>query len=348
MRLFDKDGWPNFSTEDGIRSVHANIIMMWGGRGTGKTFTALKTMCDERRHYLYLRRTPGQVDTIAADADMWPFSPLNAAYHWDYQPRKVKGAKSMWKVVSGPDDEEPLGTISSVVNLGRTRGFSAPDTDYILLDEYQKDDLDFYRKGEGVGLANIYETVNRNRELLGRPPCTLIMMSNAVGMANPYFMQWDVIDIVDRMIATRRRWLLLPDRGILLIDLADSPIAAAKKDTALYKSLAGTDFYRSALENNYAAEERSTTGSKPLTQYRPIVTVGRLTIYQAKGAREYYVTEHKSGTPPQYGTGHYDLQRFRARYRPMYTAYMDRKITFEKYSDEIYFRELWGGLTFPG
>lgn len=341
MRLFDNDGWPNFSETDGILSSPANIIMIWGGRGTGKTYTLLKRMCEEQRHYLYLRRTPSQVDTVAADQDFWPWTPLNRDMGWDYVPRKIKGVRSMYKVCDGDDDPEPRGTIASVVNLARTRGFSSPDTDYIILDEYQKDDLDFYRKGEGVGLANIYETVTRNRELQGKPPCKLICMSNAVGMANPYYLQWDVVDVVDRMIGTRRRWMYLPDRGIMLVDMVDSPIAEAKKDTALARSLAGTDYYRSALENQYAGEEKSRTESRDLIQYRPVVYVGRLCIYRHKSDGSYYVCEHMSGAAPVYGTGHYDLLRFRQRYARLYDSYMARKIIFERYSDEIYFRQLW-------
>ena len=341
MRLFDNDGWPNFSEEDGILSSPANIIMIWGGRGTGKTYTLLKRMCEEQRHYLYLRRTSSQVDTVAADQDFWPWTPLNRDMGWDYVPRKIKGVRSMYKVCDGDDDPEPRGTIASVVNLARTRGFSSPDTDYIILDEYQKDELDFYRKGEGVGLANIYETVTRNRELQGKPPCTLICMSNAVGMANPYYLQWDVVDVVDRMIGTRRRWMYLPDRGIMLVDMADSPIAEAKKDTALARSLAGTDYYRSALENQYAGEEKSRTESRDLIQYRPMVCVGRLCVYRHKSDGSYYVCEHTSGAAPVYGTGHYDLLRFRQRYARLYDSYMARKIIFERYSDEIYFRQLW-------
>lgn len=341
MRLFDNDGWPNFSETDGILSSPANIIMIWGGRGTGKTYTLLKQMCEEQRHYLYLRRTPSQVDTVAADQDFWPWTPLNRDMGWDYVPRKIKGIRSMYKVCDGYDDPEPRGTIASVVNLARTRGFSSPDTDYIILDEYQKDELDFYRKGEGVGLANIYETVTRNRELQGKPPCTLICMSNAVGMANPYYLQWDVVDVVDRMIGTRRRWMYLPDRGIMLVDMVDSPIAEAKKDTALARSLAGTDYYRSALENQYAGEEKSRTESRDLIQYRPVVYVGRLCIYRHKSDGSYYVCEHMSGAAPVYGTGHYDLLRFRLRYGRLYDSYMARKIIFERYSDEIYFRQLW-------
>lgn len=343
MRLFDENGWPNFSEEDGILSSPANIIIMWGGRGTGKTYTCLRDTVERGEDFLLLRRTPTQVDTIAADSSMWPFTPINQDTGRLIVAERVKGVRGMYRAVdeTNPDCPQPVGMISSVVTLGRTRGFSSESVSRIILDEYQKDELDYYRKGEGVGLANIYETVNRNRELKGKEPCKLILMSNAVGMVNPYYMQWDLVDIVDKMIGTRRRFMYLPGRGILLVDLADSPIAEKKKDTALYRSLAGTDFYRSALENQYSGEERSKTASKDLVQYRPLVCVGRLCIYRHKSNGTYYVCEHASGTVDRFGTGHYDLLRFRQRYARLYDSYMLRKIVFEKYSDEIYFRELW-------
>lgn len=100
---------------------------------------------------------------------------------------------------------------------------------YHYLDEYQKEESDYYRRGEGVGLANIYETVNRNRELQGQKPLTLLCMSNAVGMANPYYMQWEITDTVEKMIGKKERVKLLADKGILLIDLVDSPIAKEKQ-----------------------------------------------------------------------------------------------------------------------
>ena len=350
MRLFDNDGYPNFSQEDGILSIGANIIWIWGGRGTGKTYTILKTMIEADANYMFLRRTPGQTETITAGSEMWPFTPLNMDLHKNFMPFKIPKANCLYRVGNATEKtdkgswiepEKCPGIISSVVTLGRTRGFSSPFIDFIILDEYQKDDLDYYRKGEGMALANLYETVNRNREIQGRPPCILIGMSNAVGMANPYFLQWNIVDTVDEMVGTKRRWRYLLDRGILLVDLSDSPIARKKKDTALYKSLAGTDFYRSSLQNQYAAEERSKTQSRNLSQYKPVVVAGRLCIYRHKNGQEWYVTKHISGSPVRYGTGHYDLARFRSRYRPLYLAYMNRKIVFETYTDEIYFRQLW-------
>lgn len=350
MRLFDDNGYPNFSEEDGILSTDANIIWIWGGRGSGKTYTILQKMIDQQKNYMFLRRTPTQLETITACDDTSPYTPLNIDRGWNFMPFSIPKAAGLYRVGNAIEKtekgkwiepDECKGIISSVITLGRTRGFSSPKIDRIIFDEYQKEDIDFYRKGEGTALANLYETINRNRELQGKPPCIMIAMSNAVGMANPYFMQWNIIDIVDEMVRTGRRWRYLPDRQMLLVDLADSPIAAKKRETALYKSLQGTDFYRSALCNEYAGEERSKNASRPLNQYKPLVTVGRLCIYQHKKDPEWYVTTHKSGSPEQYGTGHYDLSRFRARYRPLYLAYMNRKIVFEKYSDEIYFRQLW-------
>lgn len=42
IKLYTEDGWPNFSEDNGILSTGAPIIFIWGGRGTGKTYGALK------------------------------------------------------------------------------------------------------------------------------------------------------------------------------------------------------------------------------------------------------------------------------------------------------------------
>ena len=42
IKLYTDEGWPNFSEDDGILSTGAPIIFIWGGRGTGKTYGAIK------------------------------------------------------------------------------------------------------------------------------------------------------------------------------------------------------------------------------------------------------------------------------------------------------------------
>ena len=243
IKLYTDDGWPNFSEKDGILSTGASIIFIWGGRGTGKTYGALKHVHQTGDEFLYLRRTPQQAELISASPIMWPWSPLNDDLQTHYAPFKLPKIAGLYEVGNAgayTDTGAPIkpaqmaGVVGSVVTLARTRGFSSPHTNIIILDEYQKEESDYYRRGEGVGLANIYETVNRNRELQGKKPLTLLCMSNAVGMANPYYMQWEITDIVEKMIGKKERVKLLADKGILLIDLVDSPIAKKKADTALY------------------------------------------------------------------------------------------------------------------
>lgn len=348
IKLFTPEGWPNFSRTDGILSTGAPIIFMWGGRGTGKTYGALTDVHEHGTDFLYLRRTPQQAELICASPSMWPWTPLNDDMGTHYAPYKIPKISGMYEVGNADaftDEGTPIkpatmaGVVGSVLTLSRTRGFSSPHTDIIILDEYQKEEADYYRRGEGVGLANIYETVNRNRELQGRKPCTLLCMSNAVGMANPYYMQWEITDTVEQMIGKKQRVKLLADKGILLIDLVDSPIAQKKSKTALYKSMADTDFYRSAIENQYSAEEKSLCISRPLREYYPVVQIGRCCVYVHKSRHKFYVCRHRSGEMPQYGTGEYERKRFKAVYSYLWPEYLQRNIEFERYSDEIFFRE---------
>lgn len=348
IKLYTDDGWPNFSDENGILSTKSPIIFIWGGRGTGKTYGALKYVHETGTEFLYLRRTPAQADIICASPSMWPWAPINDDLGTHYVPFKIPKVPGLYEVGDADaytDSGNPIkparmsGVVSSVGTLARTRGFSSPHTDLIILDEYQKEESDYYRRGEGSGLANIYETVGRNRELQGQKPLTLLCMSNAVGMANPYYMQWEITDEVEKMIGKRERVKLLPDKGILLIDLVDSPIAQRKASTALYKSMIGTDFYRSAIENQYSAEEKSLIVSRNLREYYPLVQIGRCCIYEHKSAAKYYVCRHKSGNMPAYGTGEYERKRFRAAYGYIWPAYLQRQLEFERYSDEIFFRE---------
>ena len=76
--------------------------------------------------------------------------------------------------------------------------------------------------------------------------------------------------------------------------------------------------------------------SRPIREYRPIVTVGDITIYEHKSRYEYYVTTHRSGDPPRYGTGPMDLERFKIKYKAdLWAAMMKNKVVYERTNDEI-------------
>lgn len=349
MELFDKDGWPNFSRENGILSTKAWAILIYGARGTGKTYTVQKTMLKEDRDWLFLRRTNTQLKMIVADpVKTWPWAPINRDMHLNYLPFKVSGVNGLYQAGNATEKNQKTGkwicpdrcpvAVSSVIDLASTNGFNNPTCSVIYLDEYQKTGDDFYREHEGSGLMNIRESINRNRGIFGQEEVTIIGASNACGMANPYFMELNVVDIVEKMVGKKQRWKYLSDRGILIVDLADSPIAAKKARTAAYKGMKDTDYYRMAIENQYAEEEKSEIKSQNLKEYYPIVQAGRECIYLHKSKPVYYVTKHRQGSMPFYGPGDFDRKRFRRSYRDILVAYLERRIIFENYSDEIYFR----------
>lgn len=89
IKLYTDEGWPNFSEKDGILSTGASIIFIWGGRGTGKTYGALKHVHQTEEEFLYLRRTPQQAELICASPSMWPWSPLNDDLQTHYAPFKI-------------------------------------------------------------------------------------------------------------------------------------------------------------------------------------------------------------------------------------------------------------------
>ena len=92
-----------------------------------------------------------------------------------------------------------------------------------------------------------------------------------------------------------------------------------------------------AIKNTFINEERGRIATKPIKEYRPIVSIGEICIYKHKSKSEYYVTGFKSGSPKTYGTGEKDRTRFRKDCFYLWQAYMKQKIIFEEYIYEVIF-----------
>lgn len=126
-------------------------------------------------------------------------------------------------------------------------------------------------------------------------------------------------------------------RSLQLIVLGSSSVGERKRQTALYRFLGeGSGYAAAALDNDPPEEWGARNKSRPLQEYRPLATVGEITIYDHKSRREYYISRHRSGNPPTYGTGPMDLDRFRIRFRPeLVKAIMENTIVYEETNAEI-------------
>ena len=345
MNLYTPDGWVD-APAIMAGALTFNIIV--GGRGTGKTFGFLQQLrLDSPRPFLLMRRTQVQADLISNPR----FSPLLAL-------DRVRGChtltKKINKYIGGIYEAEvnkdgtmeafgpPLGYTAALSSIHNVRGYSA-DVDDIIFDEFNPE------KGERQTISdefnsfrNAYETLNRNRELEGRDPIRVWMLSNSNTLGNPYFIGLRIVEQVDKMIRKGQEVWKDPERGLMVVNLAASPISEKKAATALYRLTGPDEFTGMALGNEFSQEARSRTGSIPLRELIPLVQIGELQIYRHKGGRQLYGSLHRSGAPEIFTTDDAGIARFRAKYGWLWEYYMEDQIIWQTYLPELLFRKFFG------
>lgn len=337
MKIYDINGYVDIPA---ILALGMPFTFIVGGRGTGKTYGALKYVRDNDIRFLFMRRTQSQLDTINKPE----YSPFKSV---DNDTDRHTLSKALSKYTAGYYDAvqtedgslDPVGpclgytaALSTIANL---RGFDASDVTLMIYDEFIPERHERPIKNEGAALLNAYETVNRNRELQGRPPLQLLCLANANDLGNPIFMELGLVRVAEKMRQKKQELRVDPKRGICIVLLQDSPISAKKRDTALYRLSSGSEFSEMALDNSFSGEERSTVQSMPLSELRPVVAVGELCIYRHKAKRQFYASTHVTGSPPTFGAGEMELARFRRVYNWIWVEYMRNNIVFEEYLAEI-------------
>lgn len=333
MKLFSDNGYLNVP-EIIDAGYTFNIIL--SGRGVGKTFGFLKWMREQavmdRGRFGYLRRLQTQID-ICGKEEFNPFKRLDTIYHMK------TSVKSLSKYSSGfyDDDMKLLGYGLALSTFGSLRGFDGSDIDFILFEECIPKQGEHRLKQEAAMLWDAYETINRNRELEGQQPVRLFCIGNSNNTAADLLVDMDLVQRVERMKAKGVEVYQDKKRSLQLIVLGATSKGEQKRDTALYRFLGdGSEYSNAALDNDPAEEWGRGNRSRPLREYKPMVTVGEITVYEHKSRYEYYVTRHRSGNPPRYGTGPMDLERFRTRYRPeLWEAVLANRVVYERTKDEI-------------
>lgn len=339
MKLYDSNGYVNIPE---VLKHEAIFIFIYGGRGTGKTYGALKEMIEGNHHFIYMRRLAAQTDIVKKES-MQPYKTLNDDMGWSIQPFPINKYISAFYESDTNDDGKVIpvgeqhGLLTSLSTFSNLRGVDGSDIDTIILDEFIPELNERPIKGEADALFNAYETINRNRELKGEDPVKLLCLANSNRIDNPLFMELKLVRKAEKIRQEGKEYLYDPKRKMLLIDLYKSQISEAKSDTALYQLTKGTEFYEMAIRNSFINEERGRIETRPIKEYRPVVSIGEITIYKHKSRREYYVTTFRSGSPDSYTTGEKDRERFRKKYLFLWQCYMRREVVFEEYMSEILF-----------
>jgi hypothetical protein len=322
-----------------ILSIDIPFIFIIGGRGTGKTYGALKYAIDKCLPHMLMRRTQTQTDLIN-DPEFTPYKKLNQDQGWDITTKTLK--KNLGGIFENIEEGGTLlGYTCALSTIKNIRGFDASNIKLLIYDEFIPEKHERPLKGEADALWNAYETINRNRELHNEKPLQLVALANSNDLANPIFMDLGVIRTVQKMQAKGQNSYINRDRKFAIFDLGDSKISVDKNDTVLYTLKKGSEFADMSLGNRYNNEVAGRIKSKPIKEYRPIVKIGELCIYEHKHDGSLYASTHKTGSPPEYGLGDIEKARFRNSYIWVWHAYISNSIEFEEYLCEILLKKIF-------
>lgn len=278
------------------------FIFCVGGRGTGKTYGALKYVIESGEKFIYMRRTQAQTDLISKP-DFTPFKSVSRDLGIDIVTESISKYNAAFYLGEKNEDRiiatgAPIGYTMALSTVSNLRGFDMSDCTLLIYDEFIPEKHERPLKNEAAALFNAYETINRNRELSGGSPLKVLALANANDINNPIFSELNIIDKVYTMEKRGQVVSINEGRGYAIILLSESPISQMKQGTALYKLTSGSEFESMAVNNSYNVKFEKSNGIN-LIEYIPICTVEGITIYRHKSEIKYYCTTHKSGGAEQ-------------------------------------------------
>ena len=306
-----------------------------GGRGTGKTYDALRTARNQGIKFILLRRTQAQADLISKP-EFSVFKPLNEDQGWSVIPERVSKYNSAFV-----ENDIQIGYTAALSTLSNMRGFDASDIRLIIYDEFIPEKHERPIKNEADALWNAYETINRNRELKGSAPVQLLCLANANDITNPVFESLGLIRIADRMQKKGTERWTDDKRGIQLIMLNRSPISRKKGQTVLYNLTEGSGFSRMSLDNSFNVD-RQHVRPRPLGEYVPVCMIGELCIYRHKSEARLYCTTHQAGVfSRKFTSSDTDIIYYRRIFYHHWEMYIQNQIDFEDVLSETLFLHYW-------
>lgn len=336
MKIFNENGWINM--EECFNSTPFVIII--SGRGLGKTFGALKYLVDRYREtgekFMYMRRLEAEAD-IVASREGNPFEALNRELGYNVTVKKIS------KDVNGfflDDRPDPCGIIVALSTFYRKRSVAFNDVTNIFFDEFIPEKNARPIRGEAEAFFNAVESVNRNRELRSEEPVHCVLASNSNTVDNPILLSLNLVNRVMDMVRKKVPIWTDEKRGLTVITPFNSPITAAKSETALYRltSSGRNDFTRMALRNEFGEEISDNVKPMNLKQFTPVCSVGELYVYRHKTERKYYVSSHGSGTFAKvYSIGDMGLKRFKREQSRLWMAHLRSSVYFESFVEQMLF-----------
>lgn len=281
---YTKDGWPDI---DRIYDESRAFLTILSARGVGKTHGTIAKMYRDEIPFIYSRTNEKQAEFARTSM----FSPLSVVAQKEGFDVSLDTLNGIGNVSLNDDLIGHVMALSTVQNL---RGFESPETECIIWDEFIRQRTERRSvKDEYDAMKNMYETINRNRELDGHKPIKMILLGNWNITNSDVLRGMDAFPMIEE--SARKGGVLVHNGVMSLIALQKSPKSEEKRDTVLYGLPdRDGDFSRMAIENSSPLTMKPSR--VPLNEYLPVmVWERRIMIYQHKSREEYHISDNIVG-----------------------------------------------------
>lgn len=290
------------------------VKIIIGPRGCGKTYSVLDYMQEsstEESKFIYMRRDGTEIDSCSSEYGN-PFKKLNSDKGYNIHPFQISKFNGFG---IARDDEATVigyGVALSIFASMRSQDFS--DVDRIFFEEFIPEKHKRKIKGEGPALLNVYETVNRNRELQGQKPVELIMCANGIDLANPILLELGATSLIAKMLANKQRRLTIPEKNLYIEIIPRTKVSELKEDTVLYK-LANQDFVTDSLDTTFrGADLEFVRKNVNLRSYKPEFSYSEYVFFSNK--EHFFIARSK--VPCKVEIPEREIGRLQALFSPRY------------------------------
>lgn len=268
-----------------------------GGRGIGKTYSAIDYLLTNNFKFLYIRSTEKQIKLSLTPDRGNPFK------KWAQDHKRtiyISSGEDINDVVEDRDGEQIiLGYACALSTFENLRGVDFSQLDCILYDEFIQTNklmFDAFR-----AFLNCYETVNRNRELQGESAVKVFFLANTQELNNPILAGFDLIGEIENIMRHGQNRF---SRGDIFVELCDSEVSKEKEKSVLYRNLPQDDLYkREALKNEFSRNDFTQIGIlKNIREYIPVCNIDDIGIMKHKSRKAFYCRQAKSNKVPSFNS----------------------------------------------
>lgn len=291
------------------------IKIIIGPRGCGKTYSILDYMQESSSKdskFLYMRREGTEIDACSSEYGN-PFKKLNMDKGYYVHPFPISKF-SGFGFSNDDENDNCIGYGVALTTFASMRSQDFSDVDRIFFEEFIPEKHKRKIKGEGAALLNLYETVNRNRELLGEKPVEMIMAANGIDLANPILLELGATSMIGKMLMNGQRRLTVPEKSLYIELIPRTKVSDLKEDTVLYR-LASKDFVLDSLDTKFrGADIEFVKKNVNLRSYKTEFSYGEFVFFSNK--EHYYIAFSK--VPCKIAIPERELGRLQALFAPRY------------------------------